>query len=509
MSVTEGGAALARRLPFEHVSGSAGATVRARWESVDAFVLFLATGAAVRIVAPLLADKRTDPAVVCVDEAGRFAISLVGGHEGGGNALAAQVAALLGAEPVITTASESGFRLSAETHPSGPRPHSDGTPADVPVTPPRYAPVPGGLAGGPTAARPGSPAGVVIGVGCSSDASPEAVRQLVEDALDGRTAVEVATIDRRRDHPAIVGLGLPIRAFTPEQLAAVEVPTPSEAVTQAVGTPSVAEAAALLAGGRLLTPKQKNAVATVAVATRPGRLTLVGLGPGAPEHRTPAATAAVAQADTVVGYGPYLDLCDLRPDQRQLRSPIGDEVVRAKEALAEAAAGRQVAMVCSGDSGVYAMASIVLELAAEAPGIDIDVVPGVTAALASAAQLGAPLGHDHCAISLSDLLTPWEAIERRVRAAAEADFVVSFYNPRSRGRDWQLPKAMAILAQHRSRTTPVGVVTSVGRPAQVVELTTVGEFDPETVGMTTTVVVGASTTRVIEGRMVTPRGYQC
>ena len=470
MSVTEGGAALARRLPYEHVHGNAGDTIRARWPDVDAIVAFLATGAAVRIIAPLLADKRTDPAVVCVDEAGRFAIALVGGHEGGGNDLARQVAALLGAEPVITTASDA-------------------------------------------ISTGGAPVEIAVGVGGSTDASPEAVRALVDEVLVGMKPVVVATIDRRRDHPAILSLGLPVVSYPVDELTTVSVPTPSDVVAEAVGTPSVAEAAAILAsgGGPLLVPKRKNEVATAAVAAmrRRGRLSLVGLGPGDARHRTPAATAAVAHADVVIGYGPYVDQCDLRPGQRAVRSPIGDEVVRAKEALAEAVAGHTVALVCSGDAGVYAMASIVLELAAEAPGVDIDVVPGVTAALASAAVLGAPLGHDHCAISLSDLLTPWDAIERRVRAAAEADFVVSFYNPRSKGRDWQLPKAMSILAEHRSRRTPVGVVTSVGRPDQVVLLTTVGDFDPTTVGMTTCVVVGSSTTQVIEGRMVTPRGYQC
>lgn len=459
VSVTDAGGRLASALPYEHVHGHAGDTVRARWPEVDAFVLFLATGAAVRIVAPLLNDKRTDPAVVCVDEAGRFAIALLGGHEGGANALAAEVATALGAEPVITTAGEAGE--------------------------------------------------FVVGVGCSSDASPEAVRAVVDQALAGRTAVEVATIDRRLDHPAVVGLGLPVRAFTAEELSAVTVPTPSGVVDDAVGTPSVAEAAALLAGAELVVPKQKNDVATAAVARarKKGRLSLVGLGPGSARHRTPAATAAVRHAEVVIGYGPYVDQCAPAPHQRAVRSPIGDEVVRAKEALAEAAAGNRVALVCSGDSGVYAMASIVLELA-EGADVEIEVIPGVTAALAAAASVGAPLGHDHCAISLSDLLTPWEAIERRVAAAAQGDFVVSFYNPRSKGRDWQLPAAMSILARHRPPATPVATVTDAGRPSQHQHITTIEAFDPTTVGMTTCVIVGSSTTKVVDGRMVTPRGYQ-
>ncbi|MDA8274716.1 MAG: precorrin-3B C(17)-methyltransferase, partial [Actinomycetota bacterium] len=172
-------------------------------------------------------------------------------------------------------------------------------------------------------------------------------------------------------------------------------------------------------------------------------------------------------------------------------------------------AGRRVALVCSGDAGIYGMASLVVELAgAEAPGVQVDVVPGVTAALASSALLGAPLGHDHVAVSLSDLLTPWEAIERRLRAAAEADLVVVLYNPRSTGRTWQLPAALDILRGYRPPATPVGLVTDATRPSQRVVRTTLAEVDPDDVGMTTCVVVGATTTVTVAGRMVTPRGYR-
>jgi cobalt-precorrin 5A hydrolase/precorrin-3B C17-methyltransferase len=181
-------------------------------------------------------------------------------------------------------------------------------------------------------------------------------------------------------------------------------------------------------------------------------------------------------------------------------------VVRAKQALAEAVGGRRVALVCSGDAGVYAMASLVFEVAADTD-VGVEVVPGVTAALAAAALLGAPLGHDHVMISLSDLLTPWAAIETRLRAAAQADLVVVLYNPRSRGRDWQLDAARTILLEHRPATTPVGVVTDATRPDQAVHVTTLSDLDTETVGMTTCVIIGSTTTRLAGGRMFTPRGY--
>lgn len=544
VSVTEAGRVAAARLPYEHVHGGLGAAIRERWGDADGFVLFAATGIAVRTIAPLLGDKRDDPAVVCVDEAGRYAIALVGGHAGGANALARDVAAHLGAEPVVTTATDAaglpaldllpGF--TAEGDLAGvTRATLDGT---APVVASELAgwPAPSSLATGPgphrvvvtdrvVAEADGlvvlRPPSLVVGVGTSSAAPPADVADLVASTLTAHglaaaSVAEVATIDRRATEPAVVALGRPLRCFTSEELAAVEVPTPSDVVAAAVGTPSVAEAAALLAAGpgaELVVAKQKNAVSTVAVARRAGprgRLAVVGLGPGGPAHRTPAAAAAVRTAEVVIGYTPYVEQCAdlLGPAHEVVRSPIGAEVDRARRSLEMAAGGRSVAMVCSGDAGVYAMASIILEEAGTvAPDVEVTVVPGVTAALAAAAALGAPLGHDHVAISLSDLLTPWAAIEGRLRAAADSDLVVSLYNPRSKGRTWQLEAARDLLLVGRPGTTPVGIVTDAGRAGEQVTLTTLQDLDPELVGMTTCVVIGASTTRIVNGRMVTPRGY--
>jgi cobalt-precorrin 5A hydrolase/precorrin-3B C17-methyltransferase len=278
-----------------------------------------------------------------------------------------------------------------------------------------------------------------------------------------------------------------------------------------LGTPSVAEAAALtLGGGALVVEKTKSAMATVAVArVQPrGRLALVGLGPGARDLLTPRAEAELRRAAVWVGLDQYVDqVRDLaRPGTRMLITGLGKEEERAHSAVEQAAQGHAVALIGSGDAGVYAMASPALEVA----GDDIDVVgvPGVTAALAASSLLGAPLGHDHASISLSDLHTPWPAIEQRIQAVAEADLVVTFYNPRSRGRDWQLPKAVSMLLEHRPASTPVGVVTDASRPAEAVRLTTLGELDPDTVTMLACVVVGSSQSKVVSGRMVTPRGYR-
>ncbi|MGH9126691.1 MAG: precorrin-3B C(17)-methyltransferase [Acidimicrobiales bacterium] len=541
VSVTERGRTLAGRLPWEHSHGDAAATIRARWHKMDGFVLFLATGAAVRIVSPLLADKRSDPAVVCVDEVGRYAVALCGGHLGGANQLARAVAERLGAEPVITTATDAagvsgldqlrGFASSGdvaavtaalldsrpvrvENSLNWPLPLKGDDEGEVTVTVTDHR-----VLDPPKGHAVLHPPSLVAGIGTSSAASPDEVRDLLAAVVDGaglaiESVAEVATIDRRREHPALVALGLPIRDFGAAQLAAVDVPTPSDVVRDAVGTASVCEAAALLASGpsgQLVVPKRSGAAATVAIARRcrpRGRLSVVGLGPGSADHRTPAAEAAVRQAELVIGYGPYLEQCaDLvDPGQQRVASPIGEEMVRAKQALAEAEAGRTVALVCSGDAGTYAMASIVLELADG--GVDVEVVPGITAASACAALLGAPLGHDHCAISLSDLLTNWDVIANRVRAAGQADLVVTLYNPRSHARDWQLREALEILREHRPSTTPVGIVTDAARSGQDVTLTTLGSVELASVGMTSCVVVGATTTRVVHGRMVTPRGYQ-
>lgn len=527
--------------------GPVGDAVRAAFAECEQLVCFLATGAVVRLIAPLLGDKRTDPGVVCVDEGGRFAVSLVGGHGGGANELALEVGEVLAARPVVTTATDSvgvpgldtlGFPVEGDVAGVS-RALLDGEPVALdaelawPLPPLRVAD--GGAyvirvsdrAAGPAerevVLRPPS---LVVGVGASRGAPVDEVLGLIESAvrdagLSLKSLAELATVDAKAAEPGIVEaarrLGVPLVTHSAEELAAVEVPNPSDAPLAAVGTPSVAEAAALVGGGELLVPKRKSeradgrpSMATCAVVRRlaRGRLAVVGLGPGARDLLTPRARAELRRAAVLVGLDQYVDQIRdlLRPGTLVLESGLGAEEERARTAVAEARKGQAVALIGSGDAGVYAMASPALAEASD----DIDVVgvPGVTAALAAAAILGAPLGHDHVSISLSDLHTPWEVIERRVRAAAEADIVVTFYNPRSRGRDWQLPKALAILAGHREPATPVGVVRNASRPDESGRLTTLAALDPATVDMMTVVTVGNTATRDIAGRMVTPRGYR-
>ncbi|MBA9004070.1 precorrin-3B C(17)-methyltransferase [Thermomonospora cellulosilytica] len=562
--------------------------LREAWRTCDQIVAFLAVGATVRILAPLLGHKTEDPAVVCVDEALQFAVPVVGGHHGA-NALAHRLAAALGCTAAITTASDQGnvtaldsygddlgftvdnpdmlprvgaavlsgdpVRLAADqTWPLPPLPPNVRPDADTPLTiriTDRLSPFPAETDGSSAPdvdhtldtsvgavverspetalARGGElvyrPPSLVVGVGSARGVSAEEVGDLIDRAL-GEAGLSpasvrcVATVDLKADEAGILEAarerGWEVVTFPADVLAGVDVPNPSEVVRAEVGTPSVAEAAALRAarsfgrGAELVVAKRKTANATVAVArlVPRGRLTIVGLGPGARDLLTPRAADALRWASVVVGLDQYVDQIRdlLRPGTRVLASGLGQEEERARTAVEEARGGHAVALIGSGDAGIYAMASPALEFAGE--DIEVEGVPGITAAVAAASLLGAPLGHDHAYISLSDLHTPWEIIERRVRAAAEGDFTVCFYNPRSRARDWQLPKALAVLAEHRPPATPVGVVRNAGRPDQSVTVTTLADLDPARVDMFTVVLVGSARSRTVAGRFVTPRGYR-
>jgi cobalt-precorrin 5A hydrolase / precorrin-3B C17-methyltransferase len=573
LCLTAAGAALADRLPFPHHRGDLAERVRALWPRVDGLVLVCATGIAVRVIGPLLADKHVDPAVVCVDDQGRWAIALAGGHRGA-NDLAVHVAGLVGAEPVVTTATDGadvpaldtlvGFRAEGDVagvtsawldgHPPGMTVDRDALPqwplpsalAELSSEPASASAVQTQLPQADPPAESGGlvqvtdrvvdpvrgevllrPASLVVGVGSSSGADPAGIadlvaRALLDAGLSPAAVGVVASVDLKRTEPGIVALaerfGVALRTFPASTLSAMEVPNPSPVVDAAVGTPSVAEAAALAAAGpgaSLVVPKLASADATAAVARRrrpEGHLAVVGLGPGDPGWCTPAAAAAVRAAELVVGYGPYVEQAAelLRSSQEVVRSPIGAEAERCRLALDAAARGRQVALVCSGDPGVFALASLVCELAPDHGHPEVTIVPGVTAASGGAALLGAPLGHDHAAVSLSDLLTPWTVIEQRLTAVAEGDLAVALYNPRSGRRTWQLGRALEILAAHRPAGCPVAVLSDVGRPGQRVLRTTLGGFGEEAVqatDMVSLVIVGSSTTRWIGDRMVTPRGY--
>ncbi|MGW5646405.1 cobalamin biosynthesis protein [Saccharopolyspora sp. NPDC003752] len=541
-------AELAARLGPDAVvaDGPIAPAVRRLWDHLDAAVFFLASGAAVRLVAPLLRDKHSDPGVVCVDDDRRFAIALTGGHVGG--ALAEQVADVLGCTPVVTAASDSTGTTPLDELVDQLDATVDGDLAacggaildgwSVHLVNPHGFPLPAlppNVSAHPEAPlwtvviddrRPTEdeertlrliPRTLVVGVGAARGVSRTAVTETIarldrEHGLDPRAIRAVASVDLKADEDGILeavqdlgfwhsdgGEELSLLTYPAEALAGIDVPNPSEVASTAAGTPSVAEASALraaaeLGGGapvELVVPKIKGDDVTAAAARiRPrGRLAIIGIGPGSPDLRTPRADVELRRASVVVGPDEHVDQVRhlLRPGT-EVRTNSG------AEAVALAREGRAVALI-----GGSAMAL-------EEAGADIELVgvPGVTAALAASAMLGGPLGHDHALISLSDAHTPWEVIERRVRAVAEADLVVCFHNPSS-GR---LGRALEILAEHRPGTTPVGAVRGAGRAGERVWCAPIADFDPAEADESTTVVVGTSRSTVVDGRMVTPRGSQ-
>ncbi|MFM7636195.1 MAG: precorrin-3B C(17)-methyltransferase [Cyanobacteriota bacterium] len=557
-------------------SPSARETLTQHWTSSRGFVVVGATGLVTRLIAPLLGDKHTDPPVVVVDPEGRFAIPLLGGHRAGAEVLSQRVAALLGGTAVLTGASSGAGRLALDAFgwdwgwrrgtgdwttlmkrtASGQTIglHQDSGSIDWRDLPAAHTlALASSSAGRPWAGSaaaelvvsyrqgPGCrwhPPALWLGVGCERGTSLPLLERLIDDTLrEQQLAMEavagLATASRKADEPALLELARrrswPLRFLEPEALARVDVPNPSAAVAAEMGTPSVAEAAALLAAGpgaSLLLPKRiehrqgaELGAATLAVAAaasqwapQHGQLHLVGSGPGRLDLLTPEARHALAQSTVWVGYGPYLDLLEplRRPDQLRLDGRLTEERARCRLALEWASQGLSLALVSSGDSGIYAMAGLALELWLEQPADgrpSFSVHPGISALQLAAARAGAPLMHDFCTISLSDRLTPWAVIERRLTAAASGDFVVALYNPRSQGRDWQLGRARDLLLAGRSDSTPVAICRQLGRQEEQVSLHTLATLPVEQVDMLTLVLVGNSSSYQRDGRMVTPRGY--
>jgi len=569
-------------------TGSLKAHLTTVWPQYKGFIFCLAAGAVVRLIAPLLTHKSHDPAVVVIDAAANFAISLCSGHQGGADRLAQLIAHEVGALPVVTGAANAsglpaldtlglpfGWQrgagdwngvsgLLARRQPVGVIQTAGSTlwqaqlPEDHPFQFSASAVPTSATIWITASAKPLStatslvqwhPRVLWIGIGCERGTSRQLIEsgirqvcqthQLAWDAIAG-----IATIDLKADELGLVELcqayEWPLRCFSASLLQSIAVPHPSPVVAAEVGTPSVAEAAALQAisafqassvdcqglHNSLLVSKQifraaeQPGAVTIAVAQaeqeftgRTGHLWLVGTGPGQLDQMTPAAQTAICQADVVIGYGLYIDLLQplLRPGQIVERWAITQERQRAERAITLAQWGLTVAVVSSGDAGIYGMAGLVLE-ELQAQDWDgktpqVQVFPGITALQAAASRVGTPLMHDFCAISLSTLLTPWAVIEKRLVAAAQADFVTALYNPRSQTRLEQLVKAQEIFLQYRQPDTPVAIVRSAYRSDEQTTLTTLAQLQQADVDMLTTVLIGNQSTRVYADWMVTPRGY--
>jgi len=566
---------LARRVDeADETFEDAVAHIRACFAAGHPVIGICAAGILIRALAPELADKQSEPPVLAVAEDRSAVVPLLGGHHGA-NDLARRLAGELGGTAAITTAGDVRLGVSLDAPPPG---WALANPGDAKAV---MASILNGASIAidghlPWLDRPSMktaadaslhlmetvqkteggpdrliyyPRSLIIGVGCERGCPREEIVALVDETLSAhgyaRQAVAcVVSLDLKADEPAVHEaarrLDVPARFLTAEAINAVadRIETPSDIVMREVAVPGVAEGAALAAGGEggtLAVAKQKSARATCAIVEAPGpveasaigrargRLSVVGIGPGTVDWRSPEATRLLNEATDWVGYGLYLDLAaDLSGDKAMHRFELGAEEQRVRHALTLASQGRDVALVCSGDAGIYAMAALVFELVALPPGpdaisdaahrVEIVVAPGISAVQAAAARAGAPIGHDFCCISLSDLLTPWETIERRVRAAANGDFVVAFYNPRSMRRRDQIVRAMAILRDARTAETPVMVASRLGRPDEEVRILALGDFNADDVDMLSIVLVGARSSRTIEtgdGRhwVFTPRGY--
>lgn len=555
---------------FEHT----GDHLRTLFQQGTPIIGVCAAAVLIRALAPLLADKHVEPPVVAVAEDGSVAIPLLGGHHGA-IALARRIADELGAVAAITTAGDVRFGVALDDPPAGftlanpddyktftgallagatvrlegesgwlsesRLPLADDGPLTIAVTERRESGSPERLVYHPRT--------LAVGVGSARDAGPDAVIDLVRRTLAENDLAEAAvaglfSLDVKADEPAVLAaaaaLNVPVRFFDAAVLE-TETPrlsAPSDVVFRQVGCHGVAEAAALAAAGpdaTLLVPKRKTGSATCAIArasapldaTTIGRarglLAIVGMGPGRADWYTPEASAYLAQSDDIVAYRLYNQLLDelppgtIRDDTVRHNFPMRHEEERVVKALDLAAAGHTVSLVCSGDPGIYAVATLAFELLDKASKPEwrrpeIVVVPGLSAFQAAAARIGAPIGHDLCLISLSDLLTPWELIRKRVEAAAAADFIVAFYNPVSHKRRHQLEDSAAILLEHRPPSTPVVLARQVGRDGESIRVIRLDELTADDADMLTMVLVGSSQTRVMDRPggnkwVYTPRGY--
>ncbi|MGK7919435.1 MAG: precorrin-3B C(17)-methyltransferase [Trichodesmium sp.] len=618
------------------------------WQNYSAIVFCLASGAVVRLISPLLQDKYHDPAIVVVDEGGKFVISLCSGHQGGADKLSHLVASLLNATPVITGASQnlglpgidilgkpfgwqrgegdwnkvSGVIARGEIvevlqevgstlwqkHLPEEHPFYFGTSEIGVPSPPPKARIWISFTQrqfSPDADLPKvqwHPRVLWVGVGCERGTSQKLIATGIKQVFRAHHLAEaaiagIATINIKANEIGLVEFcqerNLPLRTFSAELLSCVEVPNPSQVVAAEVGTSSVAEAAAILGAKQqqeeqntdflgysndsfsvvqkelklplpgeiqqekkqeqdkdflgctddsfsqiqqgknilkfstnLLVSKQifrlegEPGAMTIAVAVaekeytdRTGKLLLIGTGPGQLDQMTSAAKTAISLADVVIGYSLYIDLIQplLNPGKIIEKMPITQEKQRAERAIELANFGLTVAVVSSGDCGIYGMAGLVLE---QLRAIDwdgkipaVEIFPGVSALQSAASRVGAPLMHDFCAISLSDLLTPWSVIEKRLIAAAMADFVVAIYNPKSQNRTEQLIKAVNIFLEYRQPETPVAVVRAAYRENEEITLTSIDKLLEVSVDMLTVVLIGNKSTGIYHNWMITPRGY--
>ncbi|SDH26443.1 cobalt-precorrin 5A hydrolase / precorrin-3B C17-methyltransferase [Pseudomonas flavescens] len=503
-----------------------GDTLRSLYRDGTPIIALCAAGIVIRSLAPLLASKGAEPPVLAVAEDASAVVPLLGGL-GGVNRMAREIATALDTRAAITTSGELRFGTCLLDPPSGyalaDLEHGKRFVCD--------------LLGGESLRIDGN-APWLDGARLPLDEDAgHSVRITTEqrpaqpDELLIHPRTLLALVDKADDLAASLGQAFEQSRLAPKSLAALLAPQ------ALMGDKRLAQAASDLAvplrfvraGEALPPPRHRSANLQLLLADSPeaaqaigrprGRLSVIGLGPGAAEHMTPAVRRVLDEAEDLLGYATYVNMAEpLRPEQVRHCSDNREELQRARHAFELAASGRRVVVISSGDPGVFAMAAAVLEAletngtATDWHAVELEVLPGVSAALATAAKAGAPLGHDFCLISLSDNLKPWAVIENRLEHAGAADLAMAFYNPISKARPWQLGRALDIVRQHRTPDTVVVLGRDIGRPAEALRVLDLGELTPQMVDMRTLVIIGSSQTRRLPRRdggewVYTPRSY--
>ncbi|MBW4511074.1 MAG: precorrin-3B C(17)-methyltransferase [Scytonematopsis contorta HA4267-MV1] len=540
-----------------------GTTLRELFANGTPIIGICATGILIRTLAPLLANKRQEPPVLAVAEDGSAVVPLLGGLSGVNN-LARQIADELGIKAAITTTGEIRFGVALEDPPNG-----------YILSQPEYAKnfMSDLLAGGTVklegnapwlknSSLPIDPADerlieiteknisstnnhlvyhpVTVAIGITTLSTKQGKDENLERSKEAIALVEKMLGDAELSLSSVAGvfastddaaepalqtiadsLGVPIRFFTPSEIKTL--------IFQSDTANTAVMIALTASGGNLVMQQQSsNFICAIAIAPLPidinstgkprGKLAIIGTGPGTSDWMSPEVKDILSNATDFVGYSTYLNLINSFVQGKQRHeSDNREELARASMALDLAAEGRFVAVVSSGDPGIYAMAAAVFEAfekeaKPEWQGIEIKVSPGISAMQAAAARIGAPLGHDFCTISLSDILKPWSIIEQRITVAAQGDFAIAFYNPVSKERTWQLSEARNILLRYRAAETPVVVARNLGRKGESVQVITLNDLSPELADMRTVIIVGSSKTRTIQKNdgnawVYTPRSY--
>ncbi len=531
--------------------------VKRSWEDSSALLFIMATGIVVRTIAPLIKNKKEDPAVLVIDEEGKHVISLLGGHQARANELATTLATLINANPVITTSSDINnlpaldlwierCKLSIQNPSILPKIMSkfienrkikiyiNSDLIRVPIFPDHFKVIKEAEIADIIITNKKLelneeqliliPRNLVVGLGfhdwVTSKEIEEAVKKVFTDeGLYFEALKGVATLEKKAKNEALQEFsrkyGLRVFSYTPEELQEVKGLSFSPIVKRAVGVSSVCEQSAILASqGRLIVPKRVFKDITIAVAEAPyyvkGKVYVVGIGPGSLFYITPKAIKAIREADVIIGYKTYINQIEsMIKDKRVFAYGMTEEVKRAKNAIEYALKGMIVSVVSGGDPGVYGMAGLIFEILAQNNlEAEVEVVPGISAFNAASSKVGAPIMNDFACISLSDRLTPWDEIEKRLEYAAKSDFVIILYNPKSSKRRENLTKAKGIILKYRDKNTPVAIVKNVTREGEEVFLTTLEEMVSYPVDMNTTIIIGNSQSYIYKNTIITPRGYR-